>query len=75
MLKVVLLADGGLTVDFRRRLPGRGAWLHPDASCWDPAIHRKGLNRAFRGPVDTVRMEQQLKEFERTTQSESRIET
>ncbi len=41
-----------VTVDLRRRLPGRGAWLHPDADCLQAALKRRALHRAFRGPVD-----------------------
>jgi predicted RNA-binding protein YlxR (DUF448 family) len=33
--------------------PGRGAWLHADASCLDLALARGGFARSFRGVVDT----------------------
>ncbi|PWH06742.1 DUF448 domain-containing protein [Brachybacterium endophyticum] len=33
--------------------PGRGAWLHADASCLDLALQRGGFARSFRGGVDT----------------------
>nr|WP_255719686.1 YlxR family protein [Brachybacterium sp. ACRRE] len=33
--------------------PGRGAWLHADASCLDLALKRGGFARSFRGAVDT----------------------
>src|SRR5690606_10403344 len=55
----VVLADGtaGRTavVDLARRLPGRGAWLHPDLQCLDLAERRRAFARALRtaGPVDT----------------------
>ena len=39
-------------VDPRRRLPGRGAWLHPDQACLKQAVRRRGFHRAFRGAVD-----------------------
>ena len=32
-------------------LPGRGAWLHPRRECWDAAVARSALSRAFRAPV------------------------
>ncbi|WP_082046451.1 MULTISPECIES: YlxR family protein [Arthrobacter] len=41
-------------IDERRRLSGRGAWLHPDPACMETAVKRKAFNRAFRGPVDTA---------------------
>ena len=37
-----------VTVDTQRRLPGRGAWLHPDDSCLTAAIRRRAFARALR---------------------------
>ena len=42
-----------MALDLRRRLPGRGAWLHPDSTCLDAALKRRAFHRAFRGPVET----------------------
>ncbi|WP_427916015.1 YlxR family protein [Sinomonas halotolerans] len=44
-------------VDPRRRLPGRGAWLHPDQACLKLAIKRRAFNRAFRGHVDATQVD------------------
>jgi predicted RNA-binding protein YlxR (DUF448 family) len=44
----LVVADGKLRVDVRRRLPGRGASVHPNASCLAQAA-RKGLVRALAG--------------------------
>ncbi len=48
--------DGARTVvvDARRRLPGRGAWLHDDPACRDHARKRNAFRRALRvsGPLD-----------------------
>ena len=43
-----------LVPDPRRRLPGRGAWLHPDRRCLDLAMRRRAFGRALRAsaPVD-----------------------
>jgi hypothetical protein len=50
-------ATGAATaeLDGRRRLPGRGAWLHPSPDCLDLALRRRALTRALRvaGPLDT----------------------
>jgi predicted RNA-binding protein YlxR (DUF448 family) len=35
-------------VDKRKAMPGRGAWVHPDAACLDLAIKRKAITRALR---------------------------
>jgi predicted RNA-binding protein YlxR (DUF448 family) len=44
--------ETGATVDLRRRLPGRGAWLHPDPECWKLAIKRRAVGRALPGVVN-----------------------
>ncbi|KSW30222.1 DNA-binding protein [Cellulomonas sp. B6] len=51
----VVLAEGGtgspvLVVDERRRMPGRGAWLHPDQRCLELAEKRRAFGRALRNP-------------------------
>ncbi len=52
-----------LTIDGRRRLGGRGAWLHPSASCLDTALRRKAFGRALRRtvvPAATESLKQQV---------------
>ncbi|MDO5503883.1 MAG: YlxR family protein [Actinomycetia bacterium] len=34
--------------DVRRRLGGRGAWLHPDPDCVEQAVRRRAFGRALR---------------------------
>jgi len=53
LLRVVVV-DGVLTPDPRRRLPGRGAWLHLASECLDRAERRSAFPRALRvpGPLD-----------------------
>lgn len=55
LLRVVVVA-GVLTVDHARRLPGRGACVHPDLSCVDLADKRRAFVRALRtaGPLDVT---------------------
>ena len=55
LLRVVVV-DGVLTPDPRRRLPGRGAWLHLAPECLDRAERRSAFPRALRvpGPLDTA---------------------
>nr|WP_254125737.1 YlxR family protein [Amycolatopsis sp. CA-230715] len=47
LLRVVAV-DGCLVVDERRRLPGRGAWLHPGPECLAKAERRRAFPRALR---------------------------
>ena len=49
LLRVVAV-DGHLVVDTRRRLPGRGAWLHPGPDCLAKAERRRAFPRALRVP-------------------------
>jgi len=50
LVRVVRSSTGGaVALDERARLPGRGAWLHRDAVCWQGA--RAGLSRSFRSAV------------------------
>ncbi len=44
----VVCVDGLAVVDTRRRMPGRGAWLHPDPTCLAQALRRRALTRALR---------------------------
>ncbi|WP_091515986.1 MULTISPECIES: YlxR family protein [Amycolatopsis] len=44
----VVAADGHVVVDERRRLPGRGAWLHPEPGCLAKAGRRRAFPRALR---------------------------
>ena len=55
LLRVVVV-DGVLIPDLRRRLPGRGAWLHPVPECLSRAERRSAFPRALRvpGPLDTT---------------------
>ncbi|MCL2455176.1 MAG: YlxR family protein [Micrococcales bacterium] len=58
LLRVVLVIDAtgsaALMLDEAARLPGRGAWLHPDLDCLALAERRRVFGRALRhaGPVD-----------------------
>jgi predicted RNA-binding protein YlxR (DUF448 family) len=44
----VVARDGRAVVDAAARLPGRGAWVHPDSGCIENAVRRKAFGRALR---------------------------
>lgn len=59
LVRVVAIVDSGsarLVPDPRHRLPGRGAWLHPDAACLKVAVRKRAFGRALRtqAPVDVT---------------------
>lgn len=47
----VIARDGRVVVDDTATAPGRGAWLHPTASCGAEAIKRKALSRALKADI------------------------
>ena len=57
LLRVVVVEDR-LVPDPRRRLPGRGASVHPDPHCVDLAVRRRAFPRALRlpGPLDATEL-------------------
>ena len=47
----------GLALDERRRLPGRGAYLHRDTSCWTAFVRRRGPVRSLRATPSVAERE------------------
>ncbi len=48
LVRVVLLAEGGIAVDETGKRNGRGAYLCRNYACWEQALKRGMLNRALR---------------------------
>ncbi len=57
-------ADGVIAAvaDPRRRLWGRGAWLHPSPQCLALALKRRAIGRALPGVVDSSSVQSHLRE-------------
>ncbi|MCC3266421.1 YlxR family protein [Arthrobacter gengyunqii] len=53
-----------IRVDERRRMSGRGAWVHRGTACFAAALRRHAFHRAFRGPVETADAEAWFKALE-----------
>jgi predicted RNA-binding protein YlxR (DUF448 family) len=47
LVRFVAIA-GVLAVDERRRLPGRGGYLHRQPTCWTALVRRRGAVRSLR---------------------------
>ncbi len=47
LVRVVRSAEGEISVDFRGKAPGRGAYVCPDPACLKRAIKSKALERGF----------------------------
>jgi predicted RNA-binding protein YlxR (DUF448 family) len=62
----VAIVDGELVLDLRRRVTGRGAWIHPDPGCLAKAERRRAFPRALRvpGPLDADRVRRQLEQLD-----------
>ena len=55
LVRVVRSPEGEVTLDFKGKSPGRGAYVCHSAECLKRAVKAKALSRAFGVPVpDTV---------------------
>lgn len=50
LVRFVLGPDQAVVADVSRRLPGRGAWVHPRITCLESAA-QKGFSRTFRASI------------------------
>lgn len=63
LIRVVRTPEGDITIDFKGKMNGRGAYLCKDPACLVKAIKNKGLERAFKMsiPEETVnRLKEEL---------------
>ncbi|HEX7660819.1 MAG TPA: YlxR family protein [Pseudonocardiaceae bacterium] len=58
----MVVAADEVVPDPRHRMPGRGAWLHPNLDCLRVAERRRAFPRALRvpGPLDVERVRDYL---------------
>lgn len=63
LLRVVAVGNQ-LIPDLNARLPGRGAWVHPDQECLAMAVRRRAFPRALRvpGPLEETALQQYLQD-------------
>ena len=51
LIRVVRSPEGTITLDFKGKSPGRGAYVCPNTDCLKKAIKSKSLERAFSTPI------------------------
>lgn len=65
LIRVVRSPEGQVSLDFRGKLPGRGAYVCPNPACLAKARKSKALERAFSAPLPEEvyqALEEQMKE-------------
>ena len=64
LIRVVRSPEGEISLDFRGKKPGRGAYLCPDQTCLAKAKKGRAIERAFSAQVDPevyAALEEQMK--------------
>ena len=61
LIRVVKSPEGEVSLDFKGKKPGRGAYVCPDEACLKRARKAKALERAFSDEVYEA-LEQQMRE-------------
>ena len=51
LIRVVRSPEGEVSLDFRGKAPGRGAYVCRDAACLKKALRSKALERALNVPI------------------------
>ena len=71
LIRVVRSPEGQVSLDFRGKLPGRGAYVCPNPACLAKAKKSKALERAFSAPLPEEvyqALEEQMKEVPQDAQ-------
>lgn len=66
LVRYVVAPDGTLLVDYRHRLPGRGAYTCIDLNCLRKAVESKQFQRSFRGRCHEVVYESLAEELQQS---------
>lgn len=51
LIRVVRSPEGEITLDFKGKAPGRGAYVCPETQCLKKAMKAKALERAFAAEI------------------------
>ena len=64
LIRVVKSPDGDVSLDFKGKAPGRGAYVCHSSECLKKAIKSKALERAFSAEIPEAVYEQLTKQME-----------
>ena len=64
LLRVVKSPEGQISLDFRGKAPGRGAYVCPDTACLKRAMKSKALERSLEVPIPQEVYDRLAKEME-----------
>lgn len=64
LIRVVRSPEGTVSLDFKGKLPGRGAYICPKESCLKKALKSKALERNLEVPVPETVLQQLQEELE-----------
>ncbi len=65
LIRVVRGPEGTVSLDFKGKAPGRGAYICPEMSCLKKAIKSRALERSLEVPIPEeiyARLQQQMEE-------------
>lgn len=64
LIRVVRSPEGAISLDFKGKAPGRGAYICPDAECLKKAMKARALERAFSAQIPSEVYEKLQAEME-----------
>lgn len=64
LIRAVRSPEGEISLDFKGKASGRGAYICPDKECLKKAIKARALERAFSSPIPSEVYEQLQQQME-----------
>ena len=65
LIRVVRSPEGDISLDFKGKAPGRGAYICPNAQCLKKAVRARTLEKAFSAQIPEEVYEKLNEEMER----------
>ncbi len=65
LIRVVRSPEGDISLDFKGKAPGRGAYICPNAQCLKKAVRARALEKAFLAQIPEEVYEKLNEEMER----------